>query len=401
MSEQRRDSRNRILRTGESQRQDGRYAYKFVDALGKPRFVYSWKLVPTDRVPKGKRDGPSLREKEREIQRDRDDGIVPLGRRMTVCQLYERYTRFRPKVRRLTKRGRDQLGRILREDELGGRSIEDVKPSDAVSWALRMRGAKGYAYTTINNHRRSLSAAFFMAVQDDILRKNPFAFKLRDVLEDDTRRREPLSPEQEEAFLSFVREDAVYRRYYDEVVILLGTGLRISEMCGLTRADIDLGDPEARCLRVDHQLLKASGVGYYVDRPKTSGGERIIYLSAQVAEALERVMGRRGKRRRLVIDGCTDFLFLTKDGLPMVAGNYESAFRRMVAKYAKTGGVPLPEAMTPHTLRHTFCTRMAHAGMNPKALQYIMGHASIRMTLDYYAHTDSASAMAEMRRLAA
>ena len=59
----------------------------------------------------------------------------------------------------------------------------------------------------------------------------------------------------------------------------------------------------------------------------------------------------------------------------------------MVAKYAKTGGVPLPEAVTPHTLRHTFCTRMAHAGMNPKALQYIMGHASIRMTLDYYAHT--------------
>lgn len=401
MSEQRRDSRNRILRTGESQRKDGRYAYKYVDALGKPRFVYSWKLVPTDRVPKGKRDGPSLREKEREIQRDRDDGIVPLGRRMTVCQLYERYTRFRPKVRRLTKQGRDQLGRILREDVLGGRSIEDVKPSDAVAWALRMSEEKGYAYTTINNHRRSLSATFYMAVQDDVLRKNPFAFKLRDVLEDDTLRREPLSPEQEEAFLSFVREDAVYRRYYDEVVILLGTGLRISELCGLTRTDIDLGDLDARCLRVDHQLLKASGVGYYVDRPKTGGGERVIYLSARVAEALERVMGRRGKRKRLTIDGYSDFLFLTKGGLPMVAGNYESAFRRMVAKYAKTGGVPLPEAVTPHTLRHTFCTRMAHAGMNPKALQYIMGHASIRMTLDYYAHTDSASAMVEMRRLAA
>lgn len=401
MSEQRRDNKNRILRTGESQRQDGRYAYKFVDAFGKPKFVYSWKLVPTDRVPKGKRSCLSLREKEREIQRDRDDGIVPLGKRMTVCQLYERYTRFRSKVRTLTKRGRDQLLRILREDELGSRSIGDVRPSDAVAWALRMSEEKDYAYTTINNHRRSLSAAFFMAVQDDILRKNPFDFKLRDVLEDDTQKKVPLSPEQEEAFLSFVREDATYRRYYDEVVILLGTGLRISELCGLTKSDIDLDNPEGRCLHVDHQLLKAPGVGYYVDKPKTGRGERFVYLSAQVEEALERVMQRRGKRKKLVVGGHSDFLFLTKDGLPMVAGNYESAFRRMVAKYAKTDSVALPKVVTPHTLRHTFCTRMAHDGMNPKALQYIMGHASIRMTLDYYAHTDSASAIAEMRRLAA
>jgi len=55
--------------------------------------------------------------------------------------------------------------------------------------------------------------------------------------------------------------------------------------------------------------------------------------------------------------------------------------------------------MTPHTLRHTFCTKLANAGMNPKALQYVMGHSSINMTLDYYAHATFASAAAEMRRL--
>jgi len=38
--------------------------------------------------------------------------------------------------------------------------------------------------------------------------------------------------------------------------------------------------------------------------------------------------------------------------------------------------------MTPHTLRHTFCTNLANAGMNPKALQYIMGHSNITMTLE-------------------
>ena len=64
MSEKkRRDSKGRILRTGESQRTDGRYAYKYTDACGGPKFVYAWKLVPTDKTPAGKRDDLSLREK--------------------------------------------------------------------------------------------------------------------------------------------------------------------------------------------------------------------------------------------------------------------------------------------------------------------------------------------------
>ena len=47
MSKKRRDSKNRVLRSGESQRKDGRYAYKYIDTFGNPQFVYAWKLVPT------------------------------------------------------------------------------------------------------------------------------------------------------------------------------------------------------------------------------------------------------------------------------------------------------------------------------------------------------------------
>lgn len=65
MSEKRRDSKNRILRSEESQRKDGRYAYKYTDTFGKVQFVYAWKLVPTDKTPAGKRDDLSLREKEK------------------------------------------------------------------------------------------------------------------------------------------------------------------------------------------------------------------------------------------------------------------------------------------------------------------------------------------------
>ena len=239
MSEKRRDNKNRILRTGESQRKDGRYAYKYIDTFGKPQFVYSWKLVPTDKTPAGKRDDIALREKEKEIQKDLDDGIDHIGKKMTVCQLYAKQIRHRANVRHGTKQGRKQLMRILQEDKLGACRIENVKLSDAKEWALRMK-EKGYGFKTINNHKRSLKAAFYTAIQDDCIRKNPFDFQLNTVLEDDTEPKEPLSPTQEAAFLSFVQHDKVYQKYYDEIIILLGTGLRISELCGLTEADIDL-----------------------------------------------------------------------------------------------------------------------------------------------------------------
>ena len=81
---------------------------------------------------------------------------------------------------------------------------------------------------------------------------------------------------------------------------------------------------------------------------------------------------------------------------------YESMLKGLVKKYNKQHKPEeaLPN-ITPHTLRHTFCTRLANAGMNPKALQYIMGHSNITMTLNYYAHATFASAKAEMDRLAA
>lgn len=104
MSEKRRNSKGRILRTGESQRKGGRYAYKYTDAYGKPQFVYAWKLVATDKTPAGKRDDISLREKVKEIQRNLDDGIDTIGKKMTVCQLYAKQNSHRKNVKRTPKK---------------------------------------------------------------------------------------------------------------------------------------------------------------------------------------------------------------------------------------------------------------------------------------------------------
>lgn len=394
MSEKRRDNRNRVLRTGESQRKDGLYAFKYKDALGGTRFVYSWRLVRTDRLPKGKRECVPLREKEDEIRRDLADGIDHVGKRMTVCQLYEKQNRMRPDVKDGTKMGRANLMRLLSEDRIGRSEIGGVRLSDAKEWVQRMQ-AKGYAYSTISNYKRSLKAAFFTAIQDDCVRRNPFDFKLSSVIRDDREPRVALSEEQEKALLGFLMDDEVCSEWLDAVVVLLGTGMRISELCGLTGGDVDF---DGRRIRVDHQLVRLKGGVYRLDTTKTKSGVRVIYMTDEVSQALRRSAERSGCRRCMEVDGRRDFLFVGAKRRPMVAGDYTVAFRTIRNRYAVTGGVEMPKSVTAHTMRHTFCTRMAMGGMNPKALQYIMGHADIKMTLDYYAHADEDDAVSEMRR---
>ena len=241
-------------------------------------------------------------------------------------------------------------------------------------------------------------AIFYMAVQDDCLRKNPFDFQINEVINDDTVPKVPLTPTQENELLDFMQNDPVYVKYYDEVVILLETGLRISELCGLTPADLNF---EKRFVNVDHQLLRSTEDGYYIEAPKTESGFRQVPMSAAAYEAFERVLKKRRDGRCIEVDGYKDFLFLNRDGLPKTAVNYDAMFKCLAKKYNKCHKEPLPDVMTPHTMRHTFCTRMANAGMNPKALQYIMGHANIVMTLNYYAHATFHSAQEEMERLQA
>ena len=377
MSEKRRDNKGRILRTRESQRKDGRYAYKYIDAFGKQQFVYSWKLVATDKTPAGKRELPALRDKIKEISRDLEDGIDTIGKKMTVCQLYAKQNGLRKNVKHGTKKGRDYLMGLLQDDPFGMKSIDAVKQSDAKEWAIRM-SEKGFAFQTISNFKRSLKAAFYTAIEDDRERKAA------------------LTPKQEENLLAFMEQDAVYKKYRDEVIILLGTGLRISEFCGLTTAL----DFKNRQINVDHQLLRDADIGYYIETPKTKNGIRQIPMNEEVYQALKRVLKNRGNAAPFSVEGYKNFLFLKNDGMPKVSANYDSMLKGLVKKYNKQNKEQLPN-ITPHILRHTFCTRLANAGMNPKALQYIMGHANITMTLNYYAHATYDSAKAEMERLAA
>ena len=230
------------------------------------------------------------------------------------------------------------------------------------------------------------------------MRKNPFDFKLSEVLENDTKEKVALTEEQEQALLSFIKTDNVYHKYYDDVLILLKTGLRISELCGLTMADIDFTN---EVVVIDHQLLKSKEQGYYIETPKTKSGVRNVPLSKETIQAFHRVIKKRSKIRSMEIDGHKDFLFVNSKGKPKVAIDYTTLFVRMVKKYNKHHKDRLLPHITPHTLRHTFCTRLASKNMNPKDLQYIMGHSNISITMNWYAHASIDTAKSEVQRLIA
>lgn len=392
----RKDNKGRLLKTGESQRKDGRYAYKYQDKNGKSKFMYSWRLTDTDPVPKGKRFGRSLRDLERDLQRDLFDGIDSSGKKMVLWQLYEKHNALKPNVRQSTETGRKYLMDILKSDTLGNMPIESIKPSDTKEWAIRMK-KNGYSYQTINNHKRSLKACLYTAINDDLVRKNPFSWNLSDVLEDDTEHKTALTDEQVNALLSFVQMDMVYQKYYNAIVVLLHTGLRISELCGLTVSDIDF---EQGFIRVNHQINYDKGK-YSINEPKTDSGIREIPMLEPVRKALMDEIKGRIDVQQILIDSYSDFVFLNQKSLPMYAHCYSNAFSSLIKKYNKYHkGNELP-LITPHTLRHTFCTNMANKKITPNTLQYIMGHKNITMTLGYYTHGTAQSAMAEMLSISA
>ncbi|MDD2959988.1 MAG: tyrosine-type recombinase/integrase [Lachnospiraceae bacterium] len=395
MSEKRRDSKNRILRTGESQRKDGRYAYKYIDAFGKPQFVYAWKLVPTDRTPAGKREDISLREKVEEILQDKSDGIDTAGKKMTVYELFKKYLKQQRNARASTQNTYHYLLEFLKKDKFGARSIDTVKISDVKTWLLELK-ENGLAYGTVLFYKRALKPAFKMALHDDCIRKNPFDFSLSSVMKNDTQSRQALTQEQEEKLLAFVQSDVCYQKHYDEIIVLLRTGLRISEFCGLTVNDLDFTN---RVINIDHQLIKLKRK-YIVQPPKSENGIRQIPMSDEVYQSLKNILKHRRKQKDLAIDGYKDFLFINCNDNPNVAVNYEAMFRKLVNKYNSKHDEQLPR-ITPHVMRHTFCTRLANAGMNPKALQYVMGHSNITITLNLYAHASLETVKAELQRFVA
>lgn len=396
MSEKRRDNRNRILREGEYQRKDGRYRFRYIDEDGKEKNVYSWRLDKNDPMPKGKKREPSLREKEKQIEADLFDRIVTNGGNYTVLELVEKYVSLKTGVRHNTVAGYKTVINMLKKESFGNLRIDKVRLSDAKAWLIKLQQIDGRGYSSIHSIRGVLRPAFQMAVDDDLILKNPFGFELGTILVNDSQKREAVSLEDEARSLEFVKNDPHYNRYYDAFYILFKTGLRISEFCGLIVRDLDFKN---EVIRIDHQLQRTRDMKYEIVSTKTTSGIRLLPMEEDVKDAFLRILKNRKKtKKEPTVDGYGGFLFLDKNGNPMVALHWEKYMQHAREKYNKEHLLQLP-LITPHICRHSYCTNMANSGMNPKTLQYLMGHSDVSVTLNIYTHTGYDDAKKELARL--
>lgn len=398
VSEKRRDHKNRILRNGESQRKDGRYRYTYVDNNGNQKDIYSWKLESTDKVPYGKRECVSLREQIKELNRKAVLGIITKSDSITVLELTKRYITTKTGVTHNTEAGYKTVIRILEKEEFGKRKIDTVKVSDAKLWLIKLQKEDKRSYSSIHSIRGVIRPAFQMAVDDDILVKNPFEFQLATVVVNDAVMREAISRSDERKFLEFVKNDSHFCKYYDGIFLLFKTGVRISEFVGLTVSDLDL---KKREINIDHQLQRKRDGTYVIVPTKTNAGTRVLPMNGEVYQCCKRIIeNRNAPKIEPSVDGMSGFLFFDKDQKPMISLHWEHYFKHICSKYNKIYRVQMPK-VTPHVCRHTYCSNMARSGMNPKTLQYLMGHSDIGVTLNTYTHLGLEDAKEEIRRIAA
>lgn len=401
------DSKGRNLKPGEDQLKDGRYRYRYVDKYGNRKAIYSWKLTTTDKTPVGKREDICLREKIKNLSRDIEDGIRTYDAKITVSDLLDRYMTTKAKLATTT---RDNYIHVINKNIKGtpfsNLRICDVKKSDVLKFYAYLHEEKHYATGTLQLCQNILYPAFQLAFDDDLIRKNPCKGCMKDYAHNSLHTdKKPLTREEQTEFLRFLQNNKTYRRYYELMALMLSTGCRISEALGLTWDDINL---QEKYIKVDHQLIYKNRVGksiHFIAPPKNKTS-RIIPLQNDIISILQKYKAETYfmcKSCTYEVDGYKGFIFFNSKMKPHQPNTIVKALHLMVAAHnnlvdTDDGEIMLPD-ITPHTLRHTFCTRMAENGMDVKVLQEIMGHKTIEVTMLVYNHVSDERSQNEVQRV--
>ena len=400
MSDKKRDKKGRILRPGERQREDGRYEYRYKDAQGNTRSIYSWKLVETDKLPAGKKWEASLREMEKKIQRDLEDGINGYaGARTTLNSFFDAYMETKYELKQSTRTNYKYMYKKYVSEGLGQRSIGSIKYSDIKNFYIHLIKEVGFKPNSMEIIHTILHPVFAVAVRDGLIRTNPTEGVMTEIKKShdwEKGKRHALTVAQQTAFISYIAGNKQFSHWLPIFTVLLGTGCRVGEAVGLRWQDCDF---EANVISVNHNLIyrvQDSGkCEYHVTTPKTRSGIRIIPMLSEVKKALQGEYDRQLREgfTKLEVDGYSGFIFQNQLGECLNPHAINRAIDRISKAYnreeteraAKENREPelLPH-FSAHNLRHTFCTRFCENETNLKIIQEIMGHADISTTMNVY-----------------
>ena len=389
MEQKRRDKKGRVFLDGESQRADGRYSYRFTDGIGVRRVLYSWRLTEADKTPAGKRPGPCLREMEKEARNDPETTSFD-DRKVTLNEYFDRYIRQKSVSIRLTTYNRYQwtYDRYVRK-QFGRKRLCELRHSDFAGFYSRLVEVNGLDPQTVSDVHGLLHQTLESAVLDGVIVTNPSrrAFDgVRRLLNAKEKTRVALTQEQQKRFLEFTRSSERFKMHYPILLFMAGTGCRIGEASGIRWEDVDFTN---RTISVNHSLANkfhGSVKDLMVQQPKTKKSVRVIPMLDEVEALLKEEYGRQKAEGfcKAEVDGYSGFVF-SHSGGSLYTSYYLCDILKKVVKVANAepGAVRLP-SISPHILRHTFCTRLCENVRNVKVIQNIMGHSSIVMTMDVY-----------------
>ena len=380
------DSHRVRLRTGEGQRKDGSYCFRWTDSSGQRRSLYAPTLQ-------------ELRMKEDEVLREKVEGLRTDGRYLTVNDLFARWKELKRGLRDSTMNNYVYMYENYVAPNFGRTRLNLLKKSDVRAFYIRLVEQSGLQVSTLDNIHTVLHQVLELGVDDEYLRRNPSSNALREIkLAYGPNRRSPgaLTLEQQERLLEFVRGHEEYDHWFPLFAVMLGTGLRVGEATGLRWCDLDF---EQGRIHVDHTLIYNSHTVdegaplFTIHPPKTAAGRRTVPMTAAVRAALQEqraYLMREGVRCRRIVDGYTDFVFLNRFGDLLHYGTINKAIVRVVRDcnidaLDRFGpdAVLLPH-FSSHAFRHTFATRMIEAGVSAKVVQDVLGHTRISTTLDIY-----------------
>ncbi len=379
------DKKHRLLKTGESERPDGYYQYRYTDRKGK-RHTFTANTLE------------ELRNKEEQIVRDKADGIRTEAANITLDDLFDLWGRLKRGLKGNTYQNYCYMYRTFVGPELGKYRIAALKRSDLKAFYNSLVDEKNLKIATVDNIHTVLHQILTIAVEDGYMRMNISDNLLKELKQShnmgSSHRRALTVPEQE-LFMDFLRkEDTPYHHWYPIFAVMLNTGMRVGEITGLRWEDIDM---DKGMVNVNHTLVyynhAENGCYFSIHTPKTKAGERTIPMLDEVKGAFveeKRYQDFNRMKCSAIVDGYTDFIFINRFGNVQHQGTLNKALRRIIrdcndAQLMKGGSNPvLLPRFSCHSLRHTFTTRLVEAGVNLKVIQDTLGHKDFSTTMDIY-----------------
>lgn len=378
----------RVLPDGVSERADGRFIYRY-RLYGKPHYIYD-------------KDLNTLKEKILQLRIDVANGINTDISKLTLGEWYPQYIDIykHNKVKESTLFNYESYYNwYIKGSVIDCMPIRDLKRTHIIAHFQYLAEKKNLAHGTLRALASMLYNCLQQGIYDGVIQLNPAIDIMKEVRAIPKQTREALSVEETKLLIAFLKREGEWQNIYlPAMAIGLSTGLRFGELYGLTWKDIDFKN---KVIDINHSINyrdRGNGHEYFVTSPKTKNAYRQFPMTEEVEELFKmqkRYQENMNIKQDIKIDGYSQFIFTTKTGMPFTHEAVVRSLKNIIkqanewerkrAEEEKREAIVIP-IHTPHVWRHTLTTRLVEKQIPYERLKVLMGHSSIKTTIDIYTH---------------